>query len=161
MSDPSTQPFIDLLKEVVVALEHTSSELRQLAEEQVRHEIHEEKMIAEVRKEIDSNSEAVNAELRRFTEQMTTLVTLWKTEQEDVRAAAARQEKAEQESGARREKALEALWSSTPIQLLLVGVVVSLLNLLGTSWVANSYLSTVEQPTPHSQIAAPPQGTTP
>lgn len=158
MSDPSTQPFIDLLKEVVVALEHTSSELRKLAEEQVRHEIHEEKMIAEVRSEMDSNSESVEAELRRFTDQLSTLVTLWKTEQEDLRATTARQEKAEQEQGARREKVWNAFWTSTPVQILLVGVVVSILNLLGTSWVANSYLNAT---TPQTQVVVPVKGPTP
>ena len=140
MSDPATEHYVNLLREVVLALERMSADVHKLSDEQVRHEIHEEHMISELKDLIDTTHETVTSELRRHGEQVATILTLWKAEQDAAIA-----------STNRRDKAFTTVWQSAPFQLLMAGLVVAILQILGTSWVASHYL-----PTPAETVTAPP-----
>ncbi len=100
--------YVVLIREVVEALERSSSEQRNLTQAQV----------------------ALTAEIRMVTTATAAVITLWSAEQSAAKA-----------SKSSRNKAVTALWQSHPVQLLLWGIVMAILQGIGVAWFAHAVLS--------------------
>lgn len=127
MADDSN-PYLALLRDVVEALEKAASEQRSLSGALARLET--------------SNTQAhkdLRDELRRATESMSNVTTLWSAEQN-----------AEERNTKARTKAISAVWSNQSVQFLLAGIVLAILQVVGVGWFAHSYLPTT--PTPPAVI---------
>lgn len=114
------EPYVQLLREVVAALERTAAEQRALA----------------------AVSSTSTSELRRLTDSVAAMTALWKAEQES-----------DNRSTRTRNKAVATLWASQPMQTLLMGLVLAVLQVLGVAWYAHQVPvghapTQIEVPTP-------------
>lgn len=120
MSEPTE--FTGLLREVVQALERSTAELHKLEATLERQQKVDDKAMADVKDEI-----------RRLSEQVKDVTSLW-----------AAQQKAEKVAQERRANAIAAVWKAPAFQMLFIGFVVVILQVLGVSWIANHYLPTIQ-----------------
>lgn len=120
MSEPTE--FTGLLREVVQALERSTAELHKLEATLERQQKVDDKAMADVKDEI-----------RRLSEQVKEVTSLW-----------AAQQKAEKVAQERRANAIAAVWKAPAFQMLFIGFVVVILQVLGVSWIANHYLPTIQ-----------------
>lgn len=131
MSEPTE--LIGLLREVVQAIERSTAELRKLEATIERQQKSGDKTMAEIQAEIKAQAKVTSDEVRRLTEQVNQVTSLWAANQ-----------KAEKVAQERRAQAIQALWKAPGFQLLFIGLVVVFLQAVGVSWVVSHYLPQIQ-----------------
>jgi len=102
-----------------------------------------------VEKSVDQNTQATTAAAAAAGAAANALTRIAKVEEDrlafDVANAKAKKESDKEERGM-REAWMNRLWTSQPLQLLLLGVVMVILNLLGVSYLADKFVPSVTPP---------------
>ena len=131
MSEPTE--LLGLLREVVQAIERSTAELRKLETTIERHQKLDDKTMTEIQAEIKAQAKITSDEVRRLTEQVNQVTSLW--------AADLKAEKVAQD---RRAQAIAAVWKAPGFQLLFIGIIVVILQALGVSWVVSHYMPQIQ-----------------
>ena len=108
--------YVTLMREVVECIEHSTADQRVAGE-----------ALARIASDSAASHTALRDEMRRLSESNARIITLWQAEQDSIK-----------NSEKKRDKAVAAIWQSQPLQLLMVGLVLAVLQVIGVGWFAHS-----------------------